>query len=344
MAWHLRARRILILRSRQSQGHAEELREALQREGKEVQVQIVDERWPQLTLDALRQLTDQDLVDLSGGSRAMAVGAAMAAHMVGARMFFLDDDSNCIIEPPQKKEPLNVHLKVAKVLALNGREILSSEAPQDSINSGLAYYLGSRHEQLAPTLLRIRRAYAQNQRRMRFPRSLLLTHMFEEAQKLNYISAWRQTKRQIILELHSRGSRFFTGEWLEHYVYGRLKRLLDKGLIDDLQMGVMMAWDEAPGANRNELDIAFTKGDRLYILECKSGQMRPAAQMEALNRLVAIRSGLGKFSQVGLVIVDHASRRLERRAKDLDIHLFDEEHLRDLEVKLSASRPHYEST
>lgn len=69
---------------------------------------------------------------------------------------------------------------------------------------------------------------------------------------------------------------YLGGGWLEEYVYMQLQPLLESGDIVDLRIGV-----KAESAIRNhssempliELDGVFTDGKRLYVIECKSGEV-----------------------------------------------------------------------
>jgi len=66
---------------------------------------------------------------------------------------------------------------------------------------------------------------------------------------------------------------YFSGGWFEEYVYSELKKLRDKGCIDDVKLNIKLdrlMEDEKVG---NELDVLFTKNNSLSIIECKSGDL-----------------------------------------------------------------------
>lgn len=86
-------------------------------------------------------------------------------------------------------------------------------------------------------------------------------------------------------------ARFLTGEWLEVFVYGMLKRHMADLGISDLRIGVRAVADivGADGNNPdpNELDVAFIRNHSLCAIECKSG-MKHDKKFNALYKLVAV--------------------------------------------------------
>lgn len=60
--------------------------------------------------------------------------------------------------------------------------------------------------------------------------------------------------------------QYLTGGWFEEYVY----HLINKNVSpDDIQLGVEIQKSES--TNINDLDVVFTKGNKLYVIECKTG-------------------------------------------------------------------------
>jgi len=103
-----------------------------------------------------------------------------------------------------------------------------------------------------------------------------------------------------------------------------LKPLLDSGLIKDMRIGLQVAFKEkqqAPGPQDladqlrsqigqtyQELDIVFTDGRRLYIVECKSGVLKGVyiRKLDSITRYFGGHEGQGilaftKPSRSGIV-------------------------------------------
>ena len=94
---------------------------------------------------------------------------------------------------------------------------------------------------------------------------------------------------------------YITGGWFEEYIYLLLKPLEKNGIIFDLRINVkLMLGDENTslsdiGSLKNdiyqELDIVFTDGKKLYIIECKSGSIK-SEYIEKLKNLTLYYGGI----------------------------------------------------
>ncbi len=92
-------------------------------------------------------------------------------------------------------------------------------------------------------------------------------------------------------------ARYLAGSWLEEYTYMCLEPFVESGLIKDLRIGLEVSFKEASankglldeqlknifGETYQELDGAFTDGRRLYIVECKSGNITSEQVMKLQN-------------------------------------------------------------
>lgn len=94
-------------------------------------------------------------------------------------------------------------------------------------------------------------------------------------------------------------ARYLAGGWFEEYTCAKLSPLLESGLIFDLRIGLEISCSEI-SQNTNsmcqskyhsvdqqttyqELDISFTDGRRLYIVECKAGRVTSEHIMKLQN-------------------------------------------------------------
>jgi hypothetical protein len=108
-------------------------------------------------------------------------------------------------------------------------------------------------------------------------------------------------------------AEYLSGGWLEEYTYLTLEPLLKSGLIKDLRIGMEISikdnndnknidWKDQlrniHGELYQEIDIVFTNGKSLYIIECKAGNVRTADVMKLQN----IVSHFGGVEGKGLLI------------------------------------------
>lgn len=91
---------------------------------------------------------------------------------------------------------------------------------------------------------------------------------------------------------------YITGGWFEEYIYTQFKPLLQNQIIYDLRIGLEIAFKDKEKQNNSfglsnlknivgdtyqELDIVFTDGKKLYIVECKAGNIKSDHIMKLQN-------------------------------------------------------------
>jgi hypothetical protein len=93
-------------------------------------------------------------------------------------------------------------------------------------------------------------------------------------------------------------AKYLSGGWFEEFVYLQCKPYEDAGVIQDLRINVKLnlkqenAWGYSSfGVEYNELDITFTDGYSLYIVECKAGNVTQEQVMK-LQNLVRFYGGI----------------------------------------------------
>jgi len=93
-------------------------------------------------------------------------------------------------------------------------------------------------------------------------------------------------------------AKYLSGGWFEEYVYAQCKPYEEKGIIKDLRINVKLELDQAysggiseRSSEHNELDITFTDGYSLYIVECKAGKVTQEQVMK-LQNLVRFYGGV----------------------------------------------------
>ena len=80
---------------------------------------------------------------------------------------------------------------------------------------------------------------------------------------------------------------YLTGGWFEEYVYHLVKKYVNP---QDLAIGVVIS--RAGIRHNNELDVVFTKGNKLFVIECKTGVQTERLFNEIVYKLCAISEAL----------------------------------------------------
>lgn len=270
-------------------------------------------------------------LNLTGGTKLMALAAQSVASAAGWRMFYVDADTDEIIwlgphAPPRQR--LTAHLRLAHYLRSYGytpqgpverplpdarhRQLLetlilqvgSLEQPLGQLNS-LAQQAEDRDE------LTVKMTPEQTDSR----RLEALLRLFEEAQTL-------QVSGDRIRFASSQERAFAKGGWLEHHVYRTVTEL--HGTLGLRDKAANLTVVDATGV-KNEMDVAFMARNRLYVIECKTARMdaslRPKAN-DTLFKLSDICRRVGGLGTRGLLASYRPVRESEKRlAQALNIEL-----------------------
>lgn len=119
---------------------------------------------------------------------------------------------------------------------------------------------------------------------------------------------------------------FANGLWLEHWVYSELFGLRQRlREIQDLAMGVEVVREVAGEAVRNEFDVLILAGNRLFLIECKTKQMRSDNRgTEAIYKLEALTELMGGVpARAAICSFLPISEGDRLRAHDLSIEVID---------------------
>tara|TARA_R110001599_G_scaffold353251_1_gene591256 strand:- start:15278 stop:17020 length:1743 start_codon:yes stop_codon:yes gene_type:complete len=85
-------------------------------------------------------------------------------------------------------------------------------------------------------------------------------------------------------------ARYLSGGWFEEYTFRSLKPLVESGDIKDIRIGMEVSIDDEKGYSflsdpqlYQELDVTFTDGRALYVVECKAGGVNSDQVMKLQN-------------------------------------------------------------
>lgn len=236
-------------------------------------------------------------INLTGGTKLMFAGALSAARELGAVPFYFDSRNRCVTFIDslrrEKIKPID-SVEVFLHLNSNGLDIPRKPAFQT---------VSSDRQRLIETLW-INRAR--------------ISKLYKELAVYNKtFQPFKTVSNEIFLELESdktasfKGygldltfdnwpdfAKFLSGGWFEEYVYLQCKPYEDSGIIKDLRVNLTMKLGQSNsfGHSRttldyNELDITFTDGYSLYIVECKAGNVTQEQVMK-LQNLVRFYGGV----------------------------------------------------
>lgn len=132
-------------------------------------------------------------------------------------------------------------------------------------------------------------------------------------------------------------SRFYiNGGWLEQHVYGVCLSLKKSHGIQDIGRSLEVERKHRQPPIKNEIDVAFLKDNRLYIIECKTHTDKNSKNTDALYKLDSLKDLLGGLQARAMLVSFNNPNHFDlQRANDLKIAVCAHKDLTQLEQKLT---------
>jgi len=233
------------------------------------------------------------MVNISGGTKPMAIGALRAAQSAGVPSLYTNTEDNEILwlapDGSIRSEEIKVlGLDVALYIRAYGAEIASAlrvdDLPKD--RRFWAEFIGDNHRMLYKRIIvQVDRAITEAHRaKTGFPvrcRVSPTRNQLPLIQRLTDAGLWTWDKNtEEIIVSDPMITQFLHGGWIEAYVASQMQ---NSGLFDEVLLNVTLKGMDG------EIDLAAVRNGKLVLIECKSNVQRS----EQLNKLDAFRRRLG---------------------------------------------------
>lgn len=114
---------------------------------------------------------------------------------------------------------------------------------------------------------------------------------------------------------------FLTGGWFEEYVYYHVKKILKP---TDIVLGPKTK------STNNDLDVVFTLGNKLYVIECKTGVVGEKMLKEIVYKASALKENLLGLSAVSYIFsLGKDDKVWEDAAKNMNITYYGRSYFED---------------
>lgn len=341
----------ILLVSAKMQSRAESLEKVLAQTGvKTTRVNLANEHDFDALENTLMELAtaregQSIALNVTGGTKLMALAAQSIAQAAGWSVFYVDADTDEVIwlGTHASRHKLTEQLRLRHYLMGYGFDLHNGvERPQPS----------ARHTELLDTLLSQIGSLEQPLSQLNW-----LAQNAESMGKLAVtLTAPQQDSRSLEALLRNfeqagvlsvRGDQlvftsaeqlaFANGGWLEHHVFRVVSRLNGELAIRDKAANLEVT---DAGGVKNELDIAFMARNRLFVIECKTARMdKPEAPKanDTLFKLAEICRRVGGLGTRGMLASYRSLRESEvKLAQALNIELISGAALTRLDEKLKT--------
>lgn len=282
----------------------------------------------------LRTIPPQSSIafNLTGGTKIMYACSLELARKHNALTFYFDINNHRVINLLDfSHRPIQTHFSVPDIIHLNSTTQLknchSTGIPQTNTKRRSLSKALLKNYQSLKSLYRTLSEYSEDG--LPFEPLQARTLTVELTEDYQALAEFSNGAKYSIPEWKDY-AKFLSGGWFEEYVYHFiLIPLLEEGLIKDARLQLELEQENESQNTYQELDAVFSDGNRLYIIECKSGIVNGEhiEKLASIIRTYGGTSGKGILCYAGKVY----SNTIILKAIATNIELC---HVSDLEAKI----------
>jgi hypothetical protein len=143
--------------------------------------------------------------------------------------------------------------------------------------------------------------------------------------------------------------KWIDGEWLEHYVLQKIKKISEEFLIHDSATSFWIGTYKKPTQNKFQFDVAFMRGYQLFAISCTTDPTKKLCKSKLFEAYIRAQQLGGSEARVALVccanpkdvlalrteITNVFSLESDAKGKDEKIAVFGREHLLKLSEEIA---------
>ena len=295
----LKPKEAILLVTEKMEGRADALESVLSEAAVKVTRSRIDDEHDFEALEnalfalAEKRIGEDIALNLTGGTKLMALAAQSAAQAAGWRVFYVDVDTDEVIwlGEERNRKKLAASLRLPHYLKGYGFRLeggIDRPAPD------------RRHNELLQTLISQIGSLEAPLGQLNYlaqgaeDRNSLAADLSPEQQDSRSLHALlRNFESAGVLTVHGNKIRFadeagrsFTkGGWLEHHVYRTVTGLHGELCLRDKAANLVVVDQDGV---KNELDVAFLARNRLFVVECKTARMDNPRSVKANDTLFKV--------------------------------------------------------
>lgn len=315
----IRPEKIIMLTSAGMQEKAEQIEAFCAR--KHIKTERIDidayntDSIEQTILELLENNSEEDIaLNITGGTKIMAIIAQEIFRQYDKPVFYINIENDSIIELPNHMQArstistFNPRLKINDLLVMHNWEEEIRQKPKP-LEGGRAEYVSQlvariteKNFSLAIGTLNSYATTAKDRKKQE------ITIDAADSDKKSFTALLQLAMDAGLIEHRSEpfdtirfcteeDREFICGGWLEHHIFDEIRKLRGKIGISDEAMNLKV---KSSKETSNELDVAFIAQNQLYVIECKTANLKHKDRdikqtkgTEAIYKLDAIAEKLG---------------------------------------------------
>lgn len=277
-----------------------------------------EERWVDMETQLLRKLSKdvQYIVNLTGGTKYMSLLAQSVFEKYNSRFYYIPYPQNIILEPSTNEAiSLKYRLNIKEYLSCYNVSFTEKCTVEEKSYTS-SFYDKFLFGHLDFKVIDLLRSYRNNKK---IAISSIETCISTE--KKPQIANLGTFLKSVNFPLCEKGFltrheiEYLTGGWFEEYMYYLIK---DKIEPQDIKLGVLIKRTDR--TNQNDLDVVFMSGNKLFVIECKTGIQGQKMFNETVYKATAIREAvLGLSANTFIVALVSGDENLKNTAKNMGI-------------------------
>lgn len=246
-----------------------------------------EENWPLMTarIDAALSKENSYCVNLTGGTKFMALAVQSVFENYSTKFYYIPYPQNIILSMQEGRAcPIKYRVSVEEYTKLYNqplRKAHEATMPQEYTDSFFEQFLNRFSQQDFATVDKLR--YYRDLKSIQIAEIETMTN----SDKLPQIEDLGAFLNRIAFPndgtLSKNQSQYLTGGWFEDYVYFKIKELLRP---NDIVLGAKTS------STNNDLDVVFTLGNKLFVVECKTGVEKRGMLNEIVYKASALKENL----------------------------------------------------
>ena len=222
-------------------------------------------------ISALNVTPDEVGVNITGGTKLMTLALAEIVREEGYEAFYFTLGKNdvLLLSDFNKYHFVPEKLSIEDYLYLHGYKVAKPAIRETSDKAqALFEQLGSRNRGALSKFYSLFQTGNQNQYRFDLSQAVLLQ---SDIKILNIFKNFHllEFEDDIVTFANAEDRDFVTGGWFEEYVFSIIKER--EGIQDcAMNIAIIPVEQEDVDKHKNEIDVAYMKNNKLYVVECKT--------------------------------------------------------------------------
>lgn len=288
-----------------------------------------EEKWDKMTTLISSQLSKDEeyVVNLTCGTKYMSLVILQTFEKFKSKFHYIPYPKNYVLSPNDSKanSPITYRLGVEEYMKLYGLSIRTSQTVKSKSYSQCFYQkfiaqLGG-NEQFYSVMGNLR-CYRDYNIDIQKVENLTVE---EETEKKKAVKGLSKFLDDINFPMEKEGKlskyevRYLTGGWFEEYIYHLIE---DQLKPNDIKIGVTIV--RTTNTNMNDLDVVFTLGNKLFVIECKTGVSGRKLFGEIVYKASALKEYLlGISSHSYIFSLSNGDKELIQTAKNMGTNYCD---------------------